>query len=408
MHLSQRQHFTLALKSLVLAVSLAALLGGSVAAQTSVRSGPRTGAAPETRPGAEGGSKAIARPEAIAKPEADTGAATINTRVYDVRDLLGSVADYPFTGTMAGSEVRRPDPAPSATDPPKPQEASTGGAAMTPANTAPPPRQDPNDQLIRLFMDAIDTDSWRDNGGSKGTIRIMSGRLIVTQTEENQKGVASILGQLRETNAVVVRVRAHWLLLQPGEVDSLYKKPAAGGETGRPQPAYPEIDRDALEKAGGKSGHYRAEIVCFDSQTVHITSGRARRVLSSVTAVVGTEAAAYEPVPETVRSGLVLQFTPVLTADRRAARLDVYSTFADVDAAATTAPPLPLAAEHAVGAGSVVDRYQAQSQELRTTVSVPVGRPILVGGMTLDPTAKGTDSPQLYLVVELTASESRE
>jgi hypothetical protein len=318
------------------------------------------------------------------------------TRVYDVRDLLGSVPDYPFPGLVAGAASSR---------------SSAGGHGAAVAATASPKkggdadrearRAQAEDQLVRLLTETVDRASWVD-----AVVRPLNGRLIVTQSEANHKALAEVFRQLRETNATMVRVRAHWLVLQPGEVETLYKQRPEGKP---PQAPFPEIDRDALQKAGAKSGHYRAETVCFDAQTVHVTSGRSRRVITDVTAVVGTNSAAYEPASDTLNSGLVLQVTPLLNSAHSAAMLDINSSFAefDPDAAAKgdAGAGLPLAADRAVDAGSAVDRVRSLTQELRTTVSVPLGRPVLIGGMTLDPSAKGGDSPQLYLVVEVTASE---
>ena len=64
--------------------------------------------------------------------------------------------------------------------------------------------------------------------------------------------------------------------------------------------------------------------------------------------------------------------------------------------------PGPVAAS---SSDVVVDRMDGTMQELRTTVYAPVGRPVLVGGMTLSPDSAKPDAPQLYLVIEVLASE---
>ena len=50
-----------------------------------------------------------------------------------------------------------------------------------------------------------------------------------------------------------------------------------------------------------------------------------------------------------------------------------------------------------------VDRPAVIAQQLRTTARIPIHKKVLLGGMTLEPTAgeaaNGAD-PQLYLVVE--------
>ncbi|MDB5298608.1 MAG: hypothetical protein JWO87_271 [Phycisphaerales bacterium] len=75
------------------------------------------------------------------------------TRVYDVRDLL---------------------PAPA-------------GAARDAQVAA----------VVKLLMDEIGTDTWRDHGGKIGAIRELQGQLIVTQTPENHARIVSLLDHVR-------------------------------------------------------------------------------------------------------------------------------------------------------------------------------------------------------------------
>ncbi len=52
--------------------------------------------------------------------------------------------------------------------------------------------------LVELFRDTVDPISWRVNGGLYGSLAYWDGRLIVTQTAENHRKLAEVLGQLRE------------------------------------------------------------------------------------------------------------------------------------------------------------------------------------------------------------------
>jgi hypothetical protein len=72
------------------------------------------------------------------------------TRVYDVRDLLRGGADA------------------------KQEEAA-----------------------VKLLTDSIDPASWREHGGQLGSVRFLSGQLIVTQPAENHKAIANLLRQTR-------------------------------------------------------------------------------------------------------------------------------------------------------------------------------------------------------------------
>ena len=58
-----------------------------------------------------------------------------------------------------------------------------------------PTRQELVDQIIKLITDTVAPDSWRDAGGSVGSIKELSGQLIVTQTPENQRQLTNLLEQ---------------------------------------------------------------------------------------------------------------------------------------------------------------------------------------------------------------------
>ena len=54
----------------------------------------------------------------------------------------------------------------------------------------------PSDTILRLVEDVVETDSWRDNGGSIGDARTCGNRLLVVQTPELQARIGSLLAQL--------------------------------------------------------------------------------------------------------------------------------------------------------------------------------------------------------------------
>ena len=54
------------------------------------------------------------------------------------------------------------------------------------------------DSLIRMITDSIDADSWTNNGGKVGTIKIDHGKMVILQTEANQKAIANLLARARE------------------------------------------------------------------------------------------------------------------------------------------------------------------------------------------------------------------
>jgi hypothetical protein len=115
----------------------------------------------------------------------------------------------------------------------------------------------------------------------------------------------------------------------------------------------------------------------------------------------------YQPIVEKPVIGALLEIRPTI-AQGRSAVVDLKSTVTGPTATtadALAAPPAP----------PEVDRIAIHSQELATTMRVPLGEPVLVGGLTLKPAEAqsmldlgaaegavgGPEFPQLYLVLEV-------
>ena len=92
--------------------------------------------------------------------------ADIDTRLYDVRDLL--------------DEAGRQNPA----------------HLTVPQGGAP---RDPVEDLMRLIQENVDPAGWRDAGGDIGVMSFWAGRLAVSQTAENHQRIERFLGKLRES-----------------------------------------------------------------------------------------------------------------------------------------------------------------------------------------------------------------
>ena len=103
-------------------------------------------------------------------------------RVYDVRDLL--IADAQFI--YGGGPATRP---------------AGGGASLfytAPPSTAPVnPYEESVDRLKRIIMDTIAPDSWRDNGGTIGSVNDFDGLLIITSTPQYHQEIADLLEMIR-------------------------------------------------------------------------------------------------------------------------------------------------------------------------------------------------------------------
>jgi hypothetical protein len=54
------------------------------------------------------------------------------------------------------------------------------------------------EELAKMIVDTVATDSWRDSGGSTGGLRVSKHKLIVTQTPNNHRQIRAVLKMLRE------------------------------------------------------------------------------------------------------------------------------------------------------------------------------------------------------------------
>jgi len=245
----------------------------------------------------------------------------------------------------------------------------------------------------------VDSDSWKNNGGQTGEIRVIEGMLIVTQTEANHAQIDELLKQLMDKHARLVRVRIHWLL---GANDQLQ----LGEGTNRNQ-SQRVIESALLDKLPKDVTHHQAETVCFSGQTVHLTSGQAHAYVSGLSPVVASDAVGFEPELSVFQDGASATVTPTVQSDGKSAVLDFHSIVSawergvpvdlkDLAGSATTRP----STQKPLGP-SVLDRPQIQMQTLDTTLRVPLGSAIIVGGMTLQPGLTGPSGPRLLIVVEV-------
>jgi general secretion pathway protein D len=77
------------------------------------------------------------------------------------------------------------------------------------------------DELIDLIRRSIDPDSWRDKGGSVGTIDEFNGQLVITQTPSGHARVGGLLSKLREQRAIQIAVEARFITVQSNYLEEL-------------------------------------------------------------------------------------------------------------------------------------------------------------------------------------------
>src|SRR5688572_4259483 len=146
-------------------------------------------------------------PTAWARQPADQPEPQPVVRTYNVADLMRAAADYPLD-----SQIVPPTGYGAAAD------ARTGAMFGQPAPPAKP--NAPLDELITLISNFVDADSWKENGGSIGSMRGFGTLLVVAQSDANHAKITQLLDEIRRNTgpSQIVAVRATWLLMNPADV----------------------------------------------------------------------------------------------------------------------------------------------------------------------------------------------
>jgi len=346
-------------------------------------------------------------------------------RVYNVQDLIAPPRDFPLSTSTYGRSFVAPSgqpvtaqvdiaPAPvslfgAPTKPESPARRNTPGSAHNePASAVAPDSPDTTgvDRLIKLIEDEISPETWKDMGGTIGAIHDFSGSLVITQTIENHKRIVDLLSQLAREQGGMVRVQADWLILAPGDVQKLTKNAQANE-------ALAQVDPAAINNLSAAARHFSGQTLSRNGQTVYLISGLARSVVTSVTPVVSTGVAAYSTDAATVSGGIALEVNPHVNWDLKSALVNLSSTFSDPaqvanESVGVVVPPSTQPAGGQLTLMAPTGAWQPFSrvvQDMRTTVRVPLGVPIIAASMTLKPDTKAEDEKVLVLILKVTASK---
>jgi len=253
--------------------------------------------------------------------------------------------------------------------------------------------------LIQVITSLIAPESWEESGGP-GSIQPIGGALGISQTAAVHTKIDEFLKALRKESGTLqnVSVEAHWLLLDDAQLARLHgagEKKRAGAVEG--------ITRDRLAALPAEARSATARITCFSGQTVHLISGLMETKLQGGIPVVGGAGApGYQPIITVPHLGTLLQITASLLPGDEAALVDLHSSVTRWE---DGGDPVKL-----VSGGDAdetvlqVDRLKVAAQQLATSLTVVLGKPTLVGGMT--GAAEAADNAErLYLVIEIRTKE---
>ncbi len=233
-------------------------------------------------------------------------------RVYDVRDLL---ADVPDSSNPPELGVR--------------SEASTRPAAVQPAPASTQATRDRllHDLIVRITS-SIDPLSWRDNTGSLGSVRELSGQLIITQTPANHERIARLIEDLRGARAIQVTVEARFLSSSSRSADKLLKSWGENwmtieGSDFQMCPRFldgPDVDELLRTIQADKNSMTLTvpRITLFNGQRSFVLVSTQTAYVADLKRVGSGESdRSYEPVVGVVDSGVVLDCRAQVSPDHR-------------------------------------------------------------------------------------------
>jgi Flp pilus assembly secretin CpaC len=309
-------------------------------------------------------------------------------------------------------------------------------------------------QLVTNLMDTIRStvapDSWRDNNGTIGSIRELNGQLIVNQTVDNQLAVYNLLQQLRETRAIQIAVESRLLLVSNNFLDDFrigwnlslpaglvggsvgaisvgnlntYNQ-AVPGTTGVPGSIASFAALPSLNLAASILDNWQLDILLSatqaDKRTITVTAPRVtlfngqpgfisvtnqQNIVESFNQTVasgginGGGATGTNLNIQTLQTGVVLDVTATVSADRRYVVMTIHPTLATLDGIDTFTisngtsnttsnnttgnnTTAPTGSTTALG-GAFVQLPKIASTEVSTMVSIPDGGTLLIGGQKL-------------------------
>ncbi len=292
-----------------------------------------------------------------------------------------------------------------------------GGMAMAPGGMGAepnpyfgPPAPPNAEEIVHIITSIVAPQSWEQAGGKgRCAFDTRTSSLVVLQTREIHRQIAPLLERLSSGGgpARTMVVEACWLLLDSTQLERLH--PPANPESGKIRYS---VDPKILEELARSVPGFRGQITCFSSQTVHIVAGDRRSVVIGEIPVVGGDAAAYQPVMANPNIGALLQVCPTLVG-ANSAILDIQSTVTGWREGSE-----PLQTGKNTGGGSpttFVDRVQMPTQQIACSLRAPLGKAVIVGGLTLDPNptklesveTKAAEKKQLYLIVRVSVCEDQ-
>ncbi len=216
-------------------------------------------------------------------------AGEVYLRTFDVRDLTMAFPDFPGPDYTFINSV------------------ATGnyGGAMCLEDT--PEVMVKAGNLAEMIMSRVNPREWDAALGT--SIEERSGRLVVMQTREVHEEIAKLLGEIRASEGIFIRIEATAHLVSTAVVSEALKNTALPGflTPDERTSIFERLDESGARRLGS------ARTICLNNQRTHVFSG----VISSYVSDADISGAVYDPVVSQSMEGFAMEVRPVASHERR-------------------------------------------------------------------------------------------
>lgn len=274
--------------------------------------------------------------------------------------------------------------------------------------------------IADLITTTIHAETWDEMGGN-GDIRPLGTLLVVRNIQAVHTQIEELLAAVRRESATsqLLNVDAIWLELDAQQLRELASQKATAPVV---------VDGAKLDALVASHARYRGQLSCFNGQRVHLVSGERRTVSAGAIPTVGHGATAFQIWVANPNIGVLLQLTAFVSPPSSNSRSAIVNLASAVTEWSEPDEPIMLRSlsfsggkdsNQGAGGGNAagdgnssilasIDRVRMKANELGTSVRVPLGEPVLVGGLSTATDAdQNADAPrkQLYLILKVSASE---
>jgi len=244
-----------------------------------------------------------------------------------------------------------------------------------------------------ILRRTVKAEPWTDEGG-RGQIERVGALFVITQSEDGHKQIKDLIEQFRQARKMLT-IRAKWLLADPKQLPLFL--PAGADPFAVPQ----VVNLEPLDNADVDARIiYQGQLTCFDRQATYLASGSVETCCVDLEPVVAEGAAGWDPTMAHLLFGVFLQVNPALVQDRPEVTLDVRTSIAEKNG--ETASGLVEACTDRATAKGTVDKPKYFGHTFRTTLRLPLDKPVLVGGLTSPEAVQGK---VIYLILEVSSSQ---